>query len=79
MGFRYNPAWRVRLIDEAVDVAASGDLAVYRSTYFQDSAAKDGTPLTQKVNFIVGFVPAANGRWLIKWSVVCNQEKPHPK
>jgi ketosteroid isomerase-like protein len=77
MAFQYSPSWHVRLIDETVDVAASGDMAVYRGTYWQDSVAHN-VPMTQKVNFIAGFREQPDGAWQITWSVVCNQERPHP-
>jgi hypothetical protein len=32
MAFLYEPAWRLSLVDEAVDVSQSQDIAVYRST-----------------------------------------------
>ena len=38
LGFARDADWRVRLIDETVDVASSGDLAVYRGTYNEDSS-----------------------------------------
>lgn len=78
MAFKYAPSWHVRLIDETVDVAAAGDLAIYRSTYYQDSE-DHGTPMTQKVNFVVGFRHQPDGSWKIGWSVVCAQERPHKK
>src|SRR5690349_4207042 len=31
MAFKYAPSWQVRLIDETVDVAEAGDMAIYRS------------------------------------------------
>jgi ketosteroid isomerase-like protein len=78
MAFRYAPGWHVRLIDETVDVADAGDMAIYRSTYNQDSL--DGaTAMTQKVNFIAGFKKQADGSWKIAWSVVAAQERPHKK
>jgi ketosteroid isomerase-like protein len=77
MAFQYTPSWHIRLIDETVDVAASGDMAVYRGTYWQDSADHN-IPMTQKVNFIAGFRKRPDGSWQITWSVVCNQERPHP-
>jgi ketosteroid isomerase-like protein len=77
MAFHYSPDWRVRLIDETVDVAGSGDMATYRSTYWQDSS-NHGQAMTQRVNFIAGFHKQRDGSWKITWSVVCNQERPHP-
>jgi ketosteroid isomerase-like protein len=76
--FKYAPSWRVSKIDETVDVAGSGDMAVYRSTYNQDSDDK-GVPMTQKVNFLAGFKLQPDGSWKIGWSVVCATERPHKK
>jgi ketosteroid isomerase-like protein len=77
MTFQHVPSWHVRLIDETVDVAGSGDMAVYRGTYWQDST-DNGVPMTQKLNLIAGFREQHDGSWQITWSVVCNQERPHP-
>ncbi len=76
MAFQYEPAWHLRLIEEAVDVPQSEDMAVYRSTYFQDSTI-EGAPATQKVNYVALFRKQADGSWKITWSVVSNIEKPH--
>ena len=78
MAFKYAPSWQVRLIDETVDVAEAGDMAIYRSTYFQDST-DNGTPMTQKVNFVACFKKQPDGAWKITWSVVAAQERPHKK
>ena len=76
MAFQYEPAWRLRLIDETVDVPQSEDMAVYRSTYYQDSTIS-GAAATQRVNYIALFRKQVNGTWKIAWSVVSNIEKPH--
>jgi ketosteroid isomerase-like protein len=76
MGFHYEPAWHLRLIEETVEVPHSEDVAVYRSTYFQDSTIA-GAPATQKVNYIAFFRKQPDGAWKITWSVVSNIEKPH--
>ena len=76
MGFKYEPTWRLRLIDEHVDIPRSKDIAVYRSTYWQDSTLS-GTPATQKVNYIALFKRQQDGGWKITWSVVSNIERPH--
>lgn len=76
MAFQYEPAWHLRLIEEAVDVAQSQEMAVYRSTYFQDSTIS-GAPATQKVNYIALLRKQQDGSWKIAWSVVSNIEKPH--
>jgi ketosteroid isomerase-like protein len=77
MSFQHNPDWRVRLIDETVDVAAAGDMAVYRGTYWQNSS-NNGQAMTQRVNFVAGFRRERDGSWKIGWSVVAAQERPHP-
>ncbi len=51
MGFAHDPYWKVSLIDETVDVASSGDLAVYRGTYNEDNG-RAGVLMTHKTNFI---------------------------
>ncbi|HVY88913.1 MAG TPA: hypothetical protein VG942_08600 [Hyphomonadaceae bacterium] len=76
--FKYAPGWRLRLVEETVDVPASREMAVYRSTYFQDSV-ENGVAMTQKTNFLAGFEREPNGEWKIAWQVVAAQEKPHKK
>lgn len=78
MVFKYTPSWHLRLIDEAVDVAKSGDMAIYRSTYSEDST-RDGTPFTHKVNYIAGFSRDPDGMWRVHWSVVCAQSPSEKK
>jgi ketosteroid isomerase-like protein len=43
MAFKYAPNWHLTLIDETVDVAKDGDMAIYRGTYAEDSV-RDGVP-----------------------------------
>jgi ketosteroid isomerase-like protein len=76
--FKYAPSWHVSLVEESVDVSKGGDMAVYRSTYNQQSTDEKGTPLTQKVNFIAGFFHEPDGSWKMHWSVVCANERSHP-
>jgi ketosteroid isomerase-like protein len=78
MVFKHAPSWHLSMIDEAVDVSKSGDMAVYRSTYNEDST-RDGTPYTHKVNYIAGFRRDADGRWRVHWSVVCAQSPSEKK
>ena len=66
------------LVEETVDVADSGDMAVYRSTYNEDSVA-DGVPMTHQVNFIAEFRRQPNGQFKVAWSVVSSIEKSHKK
>ena len=77
-GFAHDPAWRVSLIDETVDVASSGDLAVYRGTYNEDNS-RAGVLMTHKTNFIAEFKRQSDGSWKIVWYSVSNMEQSHPK
>ncbi len=78
MGFARDPLWRVSLIDETVDVASSGDLAVYRGTYNEDNG-RAGVLMTHKTNFIAEFRRQSDGSWRIVWYSVSNMEQSHPK
>ena len=66
-----DPNWHVTLVDQAVDVPASGEMAIYRSTYdntFTDSKTKKPTIL--RVNYLAGYKKQADGSWKIAWYVV---------
>jgi ketosteroid isomerase-like protein len=65
-GFAHDPLWRVSLIDEIVDVASSGDLAVYRGTYNEDNG-RAGAVMTRKTTFIAEFKRQNDGSWKIVW------------
>ena len=78
MNFAHDPLWKVSLIDETVDVASSGDLAIYRGTYHEDHGNGD-VLMTHKTNFIAEFKHQRDGSWKIAWYVVSNMEKSHPK
>jgi len=78
MGFSHDPLWKVSLIDETVDVASSGDLAVYRGTYNEDNSHA-GVLMTHKTNFIAEFKRQSDGSWRIVWYSVSNMERSHPK
>jgi ketosteroid isomerase-like protein len=77
-GFARDPLWRVNLIDETVDVASSGDLAVYRGTYNEDNG-RAGVLTTHKTNFIAEFRRQSEGSWRIVWYSISKMEQPHPK
>jgi ketosteroid isomerase-like protein len=72
------PTWRVSLVDEVVDVPQSGDMAVYRSIYNEESM-HDNVPFTHKVNVISGWSRHENGAWMMEWYVVSQIEKSHKK
>ena len=77
-GFAAAPTWRVSLVEETVDVPASGDMAVYRSVYNEESM-HDKVPFTHKLNVISGWSRHENGAWLMDWYTVSDMEKSHKK
>lgn len=78
MNFAHDSLWKVSLIDETVDVASSGDSAIYRGTYHEDHG-NGGVLMTHKTNFIAEFKHQRDGSWKIAWYVVSNMENSHPK
>jgi ketosteroid isomerase-like protein len=78
MTFKYSPSWHLSLVDETVDVAKAGDMAVYRSTYNEDSL-HDGVPFTHTGNYLAGFRRDPDGMWRVHWSVVSWQSPSHKK
>ena len=70
-GFAHDPSWRVGLIDETVDVAGSGDLAVYRGTYNEDNRI-GGALMTHKTNFMAEFKHQNDGSWTMHWYIVAS-------
>lgn len=79
MAMKYVPSWRLDVIDEWVDVADSGDLAVYRCTANQEFTSDDGAPMIEKMNYLAEFRRQADGSWRVAWSMVAPIEKPHKK
>lgn len=77
MAMQYSPSWHLTMLDETVDVARAGDMAIYRGAYNEDSV-NDGVPMTHVVNFIADFKRQRDGSWKIEWSVVCAQSRSHP-
>ncbi|HEY5105202.1 MAG TPA: nuclear transport factor 2 family protein [Caulobacteraceae bacterium] len=66
-----NPDLKVVMSDPTVDVAASGDMAVLRSTTtaaFTDPKTKQ--PKTTTSNSLAGYKLQSDGSWKIEWSVV---------
>lgn len=66
-----DPAVKLVMSDEVVDVAASGEMAVVRSTYaytFTDPKTK--APTTENGNWVLGYKTQPDGAWKIAWAVV---------
>ena len=78
LAFQYTPSWHLSMIDEVVDVAKSNDMAIYRSTYSEDSL-RDGAAFTHKGNYIAGFRRDPDGLWRIHWSVIAWQSVSQKK
>jgi ketosteroid isomerase-like protein len=78
MAFKSTPSWHLSLVDEAVDVAKAGDMAIYRSTYNENSM-RDGVPYTHTGNYVAGFRRDPDGIWRVHWSVVAWQAPSHKK
>jgi len=78
LGFQHDPLWKVSLIDETVDVAGGGDMAVYRGTYNEDNGS-DGVLMTHRTNFIAEFKRQTDGSRRMVWYSVSNMERSHPK
>jgi len=65
------PDLKVTAADQTVDVAASGDLAVFHATSvatFTDPKTKKAVTTTS--NSLSGYKPQADGSWKVEWSVV---------
>ena len=68
-----DPLAKVAVSNEKVDVAASGEMAVYRAEYaytMTDTATKK--PVVERGNWLVGYKTQADGSWKIAWNVVSN-------
>lgn len=77
-GFARDPLWKVSLINETVDVANSGDMAVYRGAYHEENG-RAGVLMTHKTNFIAEFKRQSDQSWKMVWYSVSRMEPSHPK
>jgi len=70
-GFSGDPTQHVTVANATVDVPASGEMAVYRSTYvFTSADPKTKKPTTENGNYVAGYKQQADGSWKIEWAVV---------
>jgi ketosteroid isomerase-like protein len=66
-----DPMAKVTVSDVTVDVAASGDLAVYRATYaYTATDPKTKGPVVEHGNWLIGYRLQADGTWKIIWDIV---------
>ena len=65
-----DPAFHLAVSGETVDVAAAGDMAVYRATYTVTMTdLKSKKPVVENGNWLVGY-KLVEGAWKIAWNVV---------
>jgi len=72
-----SPDLKVTLTDPAVDVAAAGDMAVFRATTtatFTDPKTKKAATTTS--NSLAGYKLQPDGSWKVEWSVVSDTGPP---
>lgn len=73
-----DPAAKLVTSDEKVDVAASGDMAVYRATYaYSYTDPKTKKPATETGNWVVGY-KSVDGAWKLAWSIVSDTPAAAP-
>ncbi|MDQ2879538.1 MAG: nuclear transport factor 2 family protein [Pseudomonadota bacterium] len=66
-----DPAAKVAVSDESVDVAKAGDMAVYRATYdYAYTDPKTKAPATERGNWLLGYKQQPDGGWKLAWGVV---------
>ena len=71
------PDLHVTLADQTVDVPASGDMAVFRSSYVTTlTDPKTKKSVTDKGNYLAGYKQQADGSWKQEWSVVSDVGPP---
>jgi ketosteroid isomerase-like protein len=74
-----DPNAKLAVSDESVDVAASGDLAVYRATYaYTFTDAKTKTPSTETGNWVLVFKAQPDGARKISLGVISDLPAPKP-
>lgn len=72
-----DPAAKLAVSNETVDVAASGDMAVLRARYdFTATDPKTKQPSTEHGNWIAGWRKQPDGGWKMAWSVISDVGAP---
>lgn len=75
--FAAGPDAHITVKDEHVDVAAAGDVALYRASYvftFTDPKTKKG--FLENGNWLLGYRRQADGSWKVAWVVVSDTGAP---
>jgi len=77
--FKASPDTKFSDTGGTVDVAASGDMAVYRSTYTLTlTDPKTNKPVTDTGNYLAGYKPQPDGSWKMTWSVLSDTPPAAP-
>ncbi|HEY1447947.1 MAG TPA: hypothetical protein VGF33_05385 [Caulobacteraceae bacterium] len=77
--FADNPTTHFSVADGSVDVSASGDLAIYRSSYAMTvTDPKTKKDVTETGNYIAAYKPQTDGSWKLAWSVGSDTPAPAP-
>lgn len=71
-----DPLAKIAVSNETVDVANSGEMAVYRADYaytMTDSETKK--PVIERGNWLIGYKTDKGGNWKIAWNVISSTAK----
>jgi len=74
-----DPNFKLAVSNESVDLAASGDLAVYHATYtytFTSPASKAAASETG--NLLLGYKKQSDGKLKLSWTVLSDAPAPAP-
>jgi ketosteroid isomerase-like protein len=77
--FAASPDAKITVGDIAVDVPASGDMAVLHATYtysFTDPKTKQ--PVTESGNWLAGYKPQPDGSWKLAWTLAADAPTAAP-
>ena len=65
-----DPAANLSVSNEVVDVAASGEMAVYRATYaYTLTDPATSKPMIEQGNWLLGYKIQPDGSWKVTWGV----------
>jgi len=74
-----DPAQNFAVSGATVDVAASGDMAVYRSSYvYNFTDPKTKKPATESGNYLSGYKLQPDGSWKMEWSDISDTPASTP-
>jgi ketosteroid isomerase-like protein len=74
--FAADPSAHLAVTNGAVEVAAAGDMAIYRAAYAFTGTGPAGKPIAESGNYVAGYKAGADGDWKIAWSVVSDAPAP---